>query len=278
MDLMALIAQKKAALNSSKRQKTIKPADGRSRYRVLPTWSDDKEAPFWHDFGQHFIKDGAGDIKAVYVCTDKTFGKPCPVCEGITHAIKSSGDDVMTNLLKEAYATGRILLNVLHIDGATPTEPQILETAPTVFNDILGIISEWGVGVLDLQTGMDLIIERSGKGKQTKYSVQIASKSQPVPEGVMKKVANLDEYVAQENEEGQKRALANLSAVAGLLPAPTAPRKPALADISLDDDQEAGLAAVDAASSKPATAAKAAPAAADTTGDAELDNLLAELG
>lgn len=278
--LMDLINKKKAALSSSKRAKTVKPQDGRSRWRILPTWRKDPNEQFWHDFGQHFIKDASGEIKAVYVCVDKTFGKPCEVCSSIQHAVRNSEDDTMVALLKEAQASGRVLVNALQIDGEDPSTPQILELSPGTFAEVLNIIQEWGAEVIDLKDGKDIVIERSGKGKLTKYSVNIGAKSAPVNPDVMKKVTNLDEYVAQESEDQAKRALANLSAIAGLLPAPGSKPKPtttsALTDLPLDLDEDATLEIPGEPKSKTATVS--APAAADTTGDDELDNLLAELG
>jgi hypothetical protein len=103
----------------------------------------------------------------------------------------------------------------------------------------------------------------------------------------MKKVVNLDDYVAQESEEQAKRALANLNAVAGMLPSPTA-AKPSLADLSVDgvDIDDAALAAIEGVATpvhEGATTVAAAPtptaaAAPASTGDSELDDLLAELG
>ncbi len=224
---MELIAQKKASLKSGNRQKTVKPPEGRSKWRILPGWRTDGDPTFYHDFGQHFIKDGTDTLKAVYVCVDKTFGKPCEVCGALEHAIKNTSDDTMVELLKKSKASGRVLLNALHVDGDKPTEPQILELSPNTFAEFLNIVQEWGVEVLDLDGGKDVIIERTGKGLQTKYSLQVAAKSVVVSADTMKKVVNLDEYVAQESEEQAKRALANLNAVAGMLPSPTA-AKPSL--------------------------------------------------
>ena len=284
LSLMELIAQKKASLKSGNRQKTVKPQDGRSRWRILPSWRTDGDPQFYHDFGQHFIKDSTGSIKAVYVCVDKTYGKPCQVCDALSHAIKNSSDDTMAQMLSDAKASGRVLLNALHVDGDNPSEPQILEVAPGVFGEILNIISEWGADVLELDGGKDIIIERVGKGKLTKYSVQIAAKSQPVPAEVMKKVVNLDEYVAQESAEQAARAIANLNAIAGVLSAPVASKPLSMSDLSVDDVDDAALAALEGSATKveePKAAAKAAPApeaAPATTGDSELDDLLAELG
>lgn len=300
--LMELLKQKKAALASNRRAKTVKPEDGRSRWRILPGWREG-DPTFYHDFGQHFIKDAAGEVKAVYICVDKTFGKPCSVCSAVESAVKSTMDDAMVELLKSAKAGHRILVNALHVDGPNPTEPVILELAPTVFEGILNIIMEWGEETLSLDAGKDVIIERSGKGKNTKYSVQIAAKSAPVDPAVMKKITNLDEYVAQESEEQAARALTNLSAVAGLLPAAapavgTTVATPSLRDLSIDE-QDAALRELEGelaapapapapatpapAVATPAAVAEAAPAAtpapaAAVTGDSELDQLLAALG
>lgn len=294
--LMELLKNKKQALAANRRAKTVKPEDGRSRWRVLPGWRKpdaENAEQFWHDFGAHYIKDQSGELKAVYICTDKTFGKPCSICATVQHAIKNTHDDEMVKLLSESRSTGRVLLNALRVDGENPTEPVILEIPPSVFEGMINIINEWGVETLDLATGKDFVIERAGKGKNTKYSVQIAAKSAPVDPAVMKKIQNLDEYVAQESEEQAQRALTNFRQVAGLLPAgvasgapataalPSATAKPAMSSMMIDDD-DAALAALEAGTEVPAAATKpaaAAPAAAGVeTSDSELDDLLASLG
>lgn len=293
--LMELLKQKKQALAANRRAKTVKPEDGRSRWRVLPSWRkpDAENADqFWHDFGAHYIKDQTGELKAIYICTDKTFGKPCEICSTVSHAIKNTHDDEMVKLLQESRSTGRVLLNALRVDGENPNEPQILEIPPSVFEGMINIINEWGVEVLDLENGKDFVIERSGKGKNTKYSVQIGAKSSSVDPAVMKKVQNLDEYVAQESEEAAQRALTNFRQVAGLLPSgvasaalpSAAAAKPAMASMVLDDD-DAALAALEGSSKvvseAPAPAAASAVAAAVATAavtdDADLDALLAGL-
>src|SRR6185369_17798296 len=92
-ELLEKIKQKKAAIqqSSGRREKTMKPTPGKSRWRILPTWRSNEAEQFWHDFGQHFIKNAAGELQAVYVCLSKTYGdeRPCEVCESLQHAIKS---------------------------------------------------------------------------------------------------------------------------------------------------------------------------------------------
>ena len=82
--LMALMKAKKQALKQ--KAKTLKPNPGANRYILLPGWRKGEEAVFWHDFGQHHVKNAAGEIQAVYVCADKTFGNPCPICDALGKA------------------------------------------------------------------------------------------------------------------------------------------------------------------------------------------------
>jgi hypothetical protein len=225
--LMELLQKRKAATGG---QKTIKPKAGRNRYRILPGWRTNGDPTFFHDFGQHFIKDAAGQVKAVYICADKTFGRPCEVCDAVAQGIQMSTDDVMKKRIEDAKSSGRVLLNVLELDGTQPTVPQILEVAPTVFNGkkgvggIISLFDEWP-NMLDPNTGNDIIVEKSGTGLDTAYSVQIAGASKPVPAEALAKLCDLDAYVMQENEQAQQRALASVRSVAGL---PTPAAQPAL--------------------------------------------------
>jgi len=304
--LLELLKKKKQDLAAGKRRKTIKPADGTGRYRILPSWRGEGQQ-FWHDFGQHFIKNSAKEITAIYMCTDKTFGRPCTICEAIGHGIKGASDEFTTDLLKDARSTGRVLTNALHVDGPTPGEVQILELPPTVFAMIIEIAQEWeeaGESIFDPVRGKDLLIGRSGAGKLTKYTVMVAAKAAVLPAGVMTKLHNLDEYVQQESSEAALRALNSVRAATGLLPAPAAstglPAAAAAAGAATlveEDDPYAAAptppkraAAPPAASvvvvddvvaKPPRAAAAAAPAASmpaeESTGDSEMDELLAGL-
>lgn len=222
--LMDILRQKKNAM--SRGGKTIKPNPGRNRYRILPGWrpADEKgnvDPTFYHDFGQHYIKDTAGEMKAVYMCVDKTYGRPCAICDHVSKAILSSPDDAVTKALEQAKSTQRILMNVLELDGEQPTTPQVLEIGPGIFGQIISLFDEWGEEMIDLASGQDIVISREGSGLSTKYTVQVASKSKPVDPSVMKKITNLDEFVAQESEEVARRALGAVSSVSGVLPVPT---------------------------------------------------------
>lgn len=270
--LMALMKAKKQSLKQ--KVKTLKPDPGANRYVILQGWRPTDTVTFFHDFGQHYVKNMAGEIQAVYPCLDKTFGSPCPICAGLNKAIRATTDDETIKVLKEAASAQSYLLNVLALDSDQPDTPQILEIKKSAFGQIVDIIEEWGVTVLDSATPQIITLNRDGKGLNTKYTVQISPKKHAIPKGALGKLNDLDDYVRQENEEQQRRALSAISSVAGLLPAPAAasskdmPRT-AASSIDAGDDALREMEVRATAASKPSKA--------DIALDDELDDLLGEM-
>ena len=282
--LLDLINQKKQAIQANNRGKTVKPPEGTSSWRILPRWDGDKENPvFWHDFGQHFIKDTKGNLKAVYVCADKTFGSPCPICDAIQHGVMMSPNDEVKNAIEQAKASQRVLINAVNISAEKP-DVEILELAPGTFAALLSVITEWGTdSVLSLTGGRAITIERTGKGLQTKYAVQASSRTYDLPEAIMKKATNLDEYVKQQSVEQEKRALANLNQVAGLLGSSgAASAKPDLASVASDLDDLDGTNDIPdtlpaETVTQPAATVAAEPDSTSGGGDDNLDDLMKEI-
>jgi hypothetical protein len=297
--LLELLRAKKQEMASGNRMKTIKPQPGTGRYRILPSWRGEGQQ-FWHDYGQHYIKDMNMKMSAVYICADKTFGKPCQVCDAIRSGI-ASADDATKDILKEGNAGQRVLLNVLHLDGPTPGEVQILELAPTAFGalvDIAALHEEEGEPIFEIGRGKDILISRTGTGLQTKYTMMTAVKTTPVPDGVMTKLHNLDDYVKQESEGQQLRALNSVRAVSGLIDyAPSTSGLPsavaALGAARIEEDpyapapapapaakRAAPVAEVEDIEAKPAVRVKPeapAPVMTADSGDDELDQMLAAM-
>jgi hypothetical protein len=229
---------KTLAMKSGRRQRTTTLKNGDTRIRVLPSWrknlhgTGEEFVDLGHDFGMHYIKNAAGELVAVYICVAKTFGQSCPICEAIGQQLAHVHNDVTAKLLNDAKASGRVLINALVRNGDNPNEPVILEIPPSVFEKILARAEQYltpedgsePVNIFDLQTGFDLIISRDGVGMNVKYDVTVARNSTRVDSTVMAKLHDLDNYVAQEYEEGKLKALAAVNGVGGALPAPTRPQ------------------------------------------------------
>lgn len=217
--LMSKIADKKQALKTTER--TIKPNPGMNEYVILPGWRENEPETLHHDFGAHYIKDAAGTILAVYPCADKTYGKPCAVCSSLNAAMQSAGNDATLETLKEAASRQVYLINVLALGSDKPNDPQILEVSKTVYSAILDVLASWAGSVFDANNPQVVTINREGKGLNTRYTVGISPKKVAMPKDVMKRINNLDEYVKQESEDQQRRALSAIATASGALPAPS---------------------------------------------------------
>ena len=279
--LLELIKAKKSeiAQATGDYKKTIKPADGTSRYRILPAWKKGSEQ-FWHDFGQHYIKKD-GKILAVMNCDNKTHGKNCAVCQAIEQGIHSSTDDEMIEALTAAKSKGRYLVNAVEV-ARNPSQVEILELPTTAFNALLEAVQTYeedGVNILAVDGGKDILIKREGTGLKTKYTVTVSPKGTALADDIMDKVNDLDEYVGVPSSAVLNRALGAVQAVLGrsslapgeqeLLPAP---KKAASKFAVIDDDEDEVIEA------KPKASKPSKPEPEASVEEDDLDEILKDLG
>lgn len=216
---LEMLKSKQKELAAKKvRDNTVKLPNGKSRWRILPHWSGDLDKAFFHDFGKHFIKDFSGQVQAVYICTAKTFSKPCPICDTITKAEIGTRDENTKNLLGEAKAGQRFLVNAVRKNdkGEYENEVALLELPNGVLDEVVNLAFQFasdGVNIFSPEEGFDVIIQREGTGRKTKYKAMLAPKSTPISTDYLSRATNLDEYVQQEYEEGKTKALAAISSL-----------------------------------------------------------------
>lgn len=228
--LDAIKKKKQAIAAKSGRERPTKLSSSKNIIRLLPNWKGDMEGQFSQDFGQHFIKDKGGNIQAVYICTATTFGRQCEVCAEIARHSAETTDEDMVKVLSEARSSSRILVNAIYLNGThanAKTDPVLLELPTSVFNDILGIMETYledhDLNILSLEEGYDLVISKTGSGRETRYTVTPSPKARAIPANVLEKARDLDAYAKQEYDAGLQKAIASLGAVMGgrALPAPS---------------------------------------------------------
>jgi hypothetical protein len=226
--------------------------DGRSRWRILPSWRGEEHDEFSHAFSQHYVRGLDSEAKpTVHMCLRNTYEKDCPICTALQDAILSATSDEMRKLLAESKASTRFLVNALRIDGSEPKKPVILEMSSTTFRDFSNLFEQYinppedsgdePVDIMDLESGFDITITRTGKGLGTKYVIAPAIKSTKISETVLADLHDLDEYVRQEflrqeRSSAEQKATAVLhSVISGKLPSPSS-NKLSAADYGADDD------------------------------------------
>lgn len=227
---MALSAEMQALIKGQKQKmarnagKATDYKEGRNRVRLMPSWrpadgSLGDPAVFFHAFGLHWVKDEMNKVQAVVGCYNHTFETPCQFCDSLDRAAKSkAGDPVIEKVIKEAKSKKKVLTNI--VDRSSGTDEVVLRSHPwSVFRDMINIMDtysdEYG-DMMDLKTGIDFIVERTGKGTDTEYSVLPApGVSKPVDPKLMEKAINIDDFIKGEFEAKAAKAINAIAHVTG---------------------------------------------------------------
>lgn len=256
--------------------KTTKFKPGKNRIRILHGWRVGEEHIWYHDFAQHFVKDAAGQLQAVYMCTHGTYKTPCGVCAAMNAANKLVHDDATQKVMEDAAANRVVLVNALMLDSSEPNTPVILELKKKLYDQIDGMFQQYGPELFfDLNKGHEIIVDRQGVNLNTTYTAMPTMQpGAAIPEAVLTKLNNLDEYVAQQSEAKEKAAIAAVNSIVGLVAGhvPSTTATAALAGPSAPVTQPIGMGTATTAATAPA-----APAVNQPSLDDSLDDLLSDI-
>jgi hypothetical protein len=267
--------QEESARMSKTKFQTIdwwKPQQGKNLVRLMPPWSADDTNPnanqFWREVYMHFKVGPNGWSGSCPTSTPYGPGGECPICEEVER-LRSTGNPADSELAKDIRAKQRLYSNIVDMSdpvytdedvatwaaeeynqgkecpfAAGQTKVKVFSYGPQIFKQILDIVTE-SVDVTDLNAGYDLMISRTGKGRDTSYNVQIMPPAKPfVPAGVNQiedVLIDLDNILPFQELANMQAALtgapvaaapavgAGSQATAALPPAPAAAPPPAAA-------------------------------------------------
>lgn len=136
--------------------------DGDNLVRFL---SDD-DGNFYHETGYHYIKQGKE--KVAVVCNRLNSNEACYICD-VVDALYKSKDKSDKDLAKDLSAKARIFFNVI---DRTDGKVKVLGTGNQIFKELLKYFADddWG-DLTHPVTGRDVVINKSGSGLDTEYSV-----------------------------------------------------------------------------------------------------------
>jgi hypothetical protein len=231
----------------------VKLKEGKTTLRLLIAPKDTVAAggtgKFWKELGVHWIKtEKDGKPVAVVGCHDEVYGKPCATCTAIDRASKAVTSDEELAIIKEWKTKKTAVVVALVKSGADKSpEPQIVELTGGAFADICSTWETYladDVDILDPDTGVDLVIERSGRGFDTKYRVQVAPKSDKVDRDILTRMPDLLAHIEKEFFRGDEPkamlAISNMTGINtdGLKTAALAHRPAGLLTSSVVEDAE----------------------------------------
>lgn len=169
--------------------KYFTPKQGMNNVRLLPPWLEDgvQCEDVYKEVGMHF---GVGPNGLSFVCS----GQGCPICEFVER-LRNSGDPADLEMSETIKAKVRYSSNIIDLDDPVYTEKDVQEYKskmkdPTkevpfavgdskiqlfsygsdVCGKLLRLFNALKLDISDLDKGYNIIIDRSGTGRNTKYN------------------------------------------------------------------------------------------------------------
>ena len=155
------------------------PKDGRSIIRILPEVGEMQF--FYQQVGTHMLP-GTDNRKQFYCPNFTSEGEfDCPICDYVEE-LRKSGDKASLALSSTLRVKRKFWMNVIDRENES-AGPQIFTPGVMVFSQISSLISDPDYGdIFDTKSGIDLIIEKKGKGLDTEYQVKPRRDSTPLHE------------------------------------------------------------------------------------------------
>jgi hypothetical protein len=230
-NLLDLINQQRAKLQRPTNNRAEKLSSEKNLVRfIVPEFNGQPQMS--QEWGQHFVKDQAGALKAVYICTQTIFGESCVVCDAIASGLAMTSDEDIVKALKDSRSSKRILVNALYLKGGKhenpETNPVVLDIPPSVWDSVLATAQAFGaegVNIFDPKEGHTFIIEKTGSGMNTEYKVTPSPRATAIDPKIMTKTQDLTVWARQESEAEKSKAVTSVRVITGgPAAATTAPR------------------------------------------------------
>lgn len=206
--------EEKGELEAAGGAEMMKLTVGRNPLRVLPP-PVGQRTPFKTVY-QHFIE--LPGNKKSFICARLEAKKPCAICQKVEE-LKASPSKADREAADDMYARRRVFVNVL--DRKNPDKGVlVLGIGKSIHEQLVSLRDEeTGGDYCDPENGFDVIIERTGTGKQdTKYKVYLARKSSPLAGTVEEPdYERMQELIDTQSDLGKFARLPDQNEIAGLL-------------------------------------------------------------
>lgn len=157
----------------------VKLQPGKNVVRILPP-AQGRTSPFRVIY-QHYLRVAGAEGPVVFVCPRQEAKRPCPVCKEADR-LKRSGNPADRDRAGELFPSRRVFANA--VDRSDPEGGvKVLVVGKTVHESLIAIRKDADAGgdFTHPTKGFDIIIERTGTGKQdTRYTVRPARNSTPL--------------------------------------------------------------------------------------------------
>lgn len=172
---------------------------GMSSVRILPPWDPTGRVAlpvYMHPI--QFQGQNMRYKKWNWTCVNKTFGKPCQICEGLA-GIAGAGVDISNwEANRRQYYFNAIVMhdptyNAQKNEGTAPGTHVLMKAGKTVYDWVISQITNPMIGdITNVQNGIDVLITKTGEGLGTEYKMTLSPNGRtPIPQEYLDKIDNL---------------------------------------------------------------------------------------
>lgn len=171
---------------------------GMSSIRILPPWDPTGRVAlpvFMHPI--EYKGEGMSFTKYNWTCVNKTFSKPCPICEGLANLAATGVDTSNWEANRRQFYFNAIVMHdptFNNKDKGTAPGTHVLLKAPKTFYDwVVAQITNPMIGdITSVTNGIDVYVTKEGTGLGTSYNMTLSPNGRtPIPQEYLDKIQNL---------------------------------------------------------------------------------------
>ena len=171
---------------------------GMSSIRILPPWDPTGRVAltvYMHPI--EYKGEGMSYTKYNWTCVNKTFNKPCPICEGLA-GLAATGVDISNwEANRRQYYFNAIVMHDPTYDnkgkGTAPGTHVLLKAPKTFYDWVIAQITNPMIGdITSVTNGIDVYVTKEGSGLGTSYNMTLSPNGRtPVPQEYLDKITDL---------------------------------------------------------------------------------------
>lgn len=154
--------------------------DGMCVIRILPPW--DARGMIALPVYSHRITYNDPNSKYpkyTWTCVEKTFGKACNICRGLAQLRESGANTEQWDPTDRKFYANALVIHDPNYgrvqDALAPNTHVLLRLPKTVYDWIVSQITNPQIGdITDPQSGIDVMVTKTGKGLETKYACTLS--------------------------------------------------------------------------------------------------------
>ena len=172
---------------------------GMSSIRILPPWDPTGRVAlpvYMHPI--EYKGEGMTYTKYNWTCVNKTFNKPCPICEGLNELAASGVDISNWEANRRQFYFNAIVMhdptyNQAQSKGVAPGTHVLLKAPKTFYDWVIAQITNPMIGdITSITNGLDVYVTKEGSGLGTTYNMTLSPNGRaPIPPEYLEKITDL---------------------------------------------------------------------------------------